>query len=50
MNKTWHQKNSMPAKATLAQRIKWHKEHQKHCSCRGVPKSLEKYFSEKKQP
>jgi len=34
----------MPAKATLAQKIKWHREHQKHCACRGIPKSIKKYF------
>ena len=47
LNKSWHQNNRMPAKATLEQRIKWHREHQKHCACREVPKSLEKYFTGK---
>ena len=40
MNKEWHAKNRMPPKATLKQRIHWHSEHQKHCDCREVPKSL----------
>jgi hypothetical protein len=40
MNKTWHTENKMPPKATLEQRIQWHKEHQKHCACREAPKSL----------
>lgn len=47
LNKIWHQKNRMPAKATLEQRIQWHEEHQKHCACRAVPKSLKKYFTGK---
>ena len=40
MNKPWHAENKMPPKATLEQRIQWHKEHQKHCACRGIPKTL----------
>jgi hypothetical protein len=40
MNKPWHDQNKMPAKATLEQRIQWHREHQIHCACREVPKSL----------
>ena len=49
LNRIWHQSNRMPAKATLEQRIQWHREHQKHCSCRDVPKSLKKYFTGKKR-
>ena len=40
MNKLWHEQNKMPPKATLDQRILWHKEHQKHCACRESPKEL----------
>jgi len=40
MNKLWHEQNKMPSKATLEQRIQWHKEHQLHCACREAPKSL----------
>jgi hypothetical protein len=40
MNKTWHAENKMPPKATLEQRIQWHREHQMHCACREVPRSL----------
>ena len=47
MNKMWHQNNRMPAKPSLAQRIEWHKEHQKHCSCRDIPQSLKKYITRK---
>jgi hypothetical protein len=48
MNKQWHAENRMPPKATLEQRIRWHKEHQKHCACREVPKSLISYIKPKK--
>jgi hypothetical protein len=41
MNKQWHAENTMPPKATLEQRIQWHKEHQIHCACREVPKNLQ---------
>jgi len=40
MNKTWHTENKMPPKATLEQRIQWHREHQVHCACREAPRSL----------
>ena len=41
MNKLWHAQNKMPAKATLEQKIAWHREHQKHCACREAPKSIQ---------
>jgi hypothetical protein len=40
MNKGWHAKNVMPKSATFEQRVKWHLEHQKHCTCRPIPKKL----------
>jgi hypothetical protein len=40
MNKLWHVRNKMPPQGILAQRIRWHREHQMHCACRDVPKSL----------
>lgn len=48
MNKLWHAQNKMPPRATLKQRIEWHKEHQKHCACREAPKSLSKYLLNRK--
>jgi hypothetical protein len=48
MNKLWHQENRMPVKATLEQRIVWHREHQRHCDCREAPKSLQPYLQKKK--
>lgn len=40
INNEWHLKNRMPKNATTWQRIKWHTEHQKHCSCVPIPKKL----------
>jgi len=48
MNKDWHERNKMPPKATLEQRIKWHGEHKKHCACREAPKSLLPYLKNNK--
>jgi hypothetical protein len=47
MNKTWHEENKMPPKATLEQRIRWHEEHGKHCACRKAPPSLQKAIAER---
>jgi hypothetical protein len=44
MNKEWHAGIPMPPKAALQQRIDWHKQHQQHCACREVPRSLAPYF------
>jgi len=42
INKEWHEKNRMPKNATFEERVKWHKEHNKKCSCHpGFPKKLE---------
>ena len=48
MNKTWHAKNRMPKNPTLKQRVDWHRRHRRVCACREIPKSLLKYFEEKK--
>jgi hypothetical protein len=40
LNKEWHRENRMPPKATRAQRIAWHAEHAKKCSCREIPDSI----------
>src|ERR1700678_3689068 len=37
MNAEWHKKHVMPKGASLEQRIGWHREHQKRCSCRPIP-------------
>lgn len=41
----WHQTHKLGKFPTLKRRITWHREHQKHCGCRPIPKSLLPYFS-----
>lgn len=41
----WHKAHRMPVHPTVEQRIAWHREHQKHCACRPIPKSLEELIS-----
>ena len=40
INRSWHEQNQMPKSPTLAQRIRWHVEHAKHCDCRPMPESI----------
>lgn len=40
LNKEWHLKNRMPKNPTTEERIKWHLEHQKNCTCFPFPKKL----------
>jgi hypothetical protein len=40
LNAEWHREHRMPPKATLAQRVEWHLEHQKQCACRDMPASV----------
>lgn len=40
LNKEWHQKNRMPKNPTQDQRIEWHLEHEKNCSCRPISNKL----------
>jgi len=37
INKEWHMKNKMLKNASEEQRIRWHFEHSKNCSCRPIP-------------
>jgi hypothetical protein len=39
-NAEWHSKNRMPNHPTLEQRLRWHSEHEKHCACRAMPRSI----------
>ena len=47
INKEWHLKNRIPKNADFEQRVKWHLEHKKNCSCRPVPKKLIKEIKKK---
>jgi hypothetical protein len=40
LNKEWHLAHRMPTNATLQQRIEWHIEYQKNCSCRPIPEKI----------
>ncbi len=37
INREWHEQNRMVKNPTGDQRIKWHLEHSRNCSCRGIP-------------
>lgn len=47
INADWHRANPMPKNPTLEQRIEWHKEHVKNCTCRPMPDNLKKLIEEK---
>jgi hypothetical protein len=40
MNTEWHQAHPMPHKATLAQRVSWHRLHAENCNCRPMPPDI----------
>jgi len=40
LNKEWHLAYPMPKNPLLQQRIEWHIEHSKNCSCRKIPGKL----------
>ncbi|HEY3449193.1 MAG TPA: hypothetical protein VGK67_22745 [Myxococcales bacterium] len=40
INADWHRKNRMPKNPTTEQRVAWHLEHAKACSCRPIPEKL----------
>ena len=43
----WHLSHKMPKNPTLEQRLEWHKEHKKFCSCRPIPPTLIPYLLNK---
>jgi uncharacterized protein YdhG (YjbR/CyaY superfamily) len=40
MNAEWHKKHVLPKRASLEERIAWHREHQMRCACRPIPLKL----------
>lgn len=40
INNQWHLKNKMPKNPNFDQRIAWHFEHSKNCSCRQMPSAI----------
>ncbi|MFT3704424.1 MAG: hypothetical protein QM802_18795 [Agriterribacter sp.] len=47
INREWHEKNRMPTNTNFEQRVKWHLEHQKNCSCRPIPAKLAEEMKKK---
>jgi len=41
INKDWHLANKMPKNPTTGERLKWHIEHAKNCSCWPIPPKLQ---------
>jgi hypothetical protein len=48
INKEWHEQNKMPRNANEDQRIQWHLEHTKNCSCRPMPVGVLKLARQKR--
>jgi len=40
LNAKWHLAHPMAPRATLAQRVAWHRQHAKHCGCRPIPATV----------
>jgi hypothetical protein len=40
VNAEWHRAHPMPKNATSEQRLAWHREHVRHCSCRQPPPDI----------
>jgi hypothetical protein len=49
MNKDWHKQHRMPRDASPRERVQWHLEHAKNCSCRPFPKGLLSKLSEQER-
>ncbi|MBI2108096.1 hypothetical protein HYU10_04340 [Candidatus Woesearchaeota archaeon] len=47
INKEWHRANRMPKNPTTDDRINWHIEHAKNCSCRKMSKKILEIIREK---
>ena len=48
LNKEWHLFHRMPKNPTKEQRIAWHMEHKKNCSCRDIPDKLKTEMKKRK--
>jgi len=48
LNKEWHLNHRMPKNAAMEERIAWHLEHSKHCSCRPIPDKLKAKIKKRK--
>jgi hypothetical protein len=53
INLAWHALHKLPKEATLNERINWHLEHIKNCSCRtklhsGIADEIKRYIDRDK--
>jgi hypothetical protein len=48
INREWHEKNKMPKNPTFEERVYWHIEHQKNCTCAPIPRKLAEEMKEKR--
>ena len=48
INAEWHRKNKMSKNPTLDERIKWHLDHSKNCSCRPLTGKILKEIKKRK--
>ncbi len=46
INKEWHAKHKMPKNPSDKEKIQWHLEHEKNCSCRVMSETLRKKMKE----
>ena len=49
MNREWHKQHKMPRTMTSKERVEWHLEHTRNCSCRPFPKGLLPRLSEEQR-
>ena len=49
-NAGWHAAHRMEKNATVAQRVRWHQQHAKHCGCRPVPQRFLAEMEKRKRP
>ncbi len=47
INEKWHKTNRMPKNPKIEERIKWHFEHVKKCTCRPIPQKLQEEIDKK---
>ena len=40
INAAWHREHPMPKNPTYEQRLEWHREHARECSCRKPPPDI----------
>ena len=49
LNAAWHAAHRMAKNASVAQRIRWHQQHTKHCACRPMPQKLAEQMKKRKR-